>query len=147
MDGATYKSVTKHAAGGVGRNIAEGIYKLYGDVNLISAVGSDHFAQVLRQLMPAALQSNLIVDEKNATSLCSVIFDQVGDCKLILGDMDIHDSITPEALLTNSELFRRAPLIVMDSNLSKQAMNCTLELAQRFQVRMQNKIIKSLNIF
>lgn len=134
LDGATYKSITKHAAGGVGRNIAEGIFKLYGDVNLISAVGSDHFAQMLRQLSPAALQRNLIVDEKHATSLCSVIFDRFGDCKLILGDMDIHDSITPKALLDNSDLFRNAPLVVMDSNLSEQAMNCTLQLAQRFQL-------------
>ncbi|KAM8718125.1 hypothetical protein ACLKA7_004777 [Drosophila subpalustris] len=134
LDGATYKSVTKHAAGGVGRNIAEGIFKLHGDVNLISAVGDDHFAHMLRQLMPAALQRHLVVDERNATSLCSVIFDRSGDCRLILGDMDIHDSITPEALLAHSELFRQAPLIVMDSNLSEQAMSCTLQLAQRFQV-------------
>ncbi|XP_060655287.1 uncharacterized protein LOC132790646 [Drosophila nasuta] len=134
LDGATYKSVAKHAAGGVGRNIAEGIYKLYGEVNLISAVGNDHFAQMLRQLMPAALQSNLIVDMQHATSLCSVIFDRLGDCKLILGDMDVHDSITTAALKAKSELFSQAPLIVMDSNLSEQAMSSTLQLAQQFQV-------------
>ncbi|KAH8393859.1 hypothetical protein KR215_003821 [Drosophila sulfurigaster] len=134
LDGATYKSVAKHAAGGVGRNIAEGIYKLYGEVNLISAVGNDHFAQMLRQLMPAALQSNLIVDAQHATSLCSVIFDRLGDCKLILGDMDVHDSITTAALKAKSELFSQAPLIVMDSNLSEQAMSSTLQLAQKFQV-------------
>ncbi|XP_034101651.1 uncharacterized protein LOC117566216 [Drosophila albomicans] len=134
LDGATYKSVAKHAAGGVGRNIAEGIYKLYGEVNLISAVGNDHFAQMLRQLMPAALQSNLIVDAQHATSLCSVIFDRLGDCKLILGDMDVHDSITTAALKAKSELFSQAPLIVMDSNLSEQAMSSTLQLAQQFQV-------------
>ncbi|KAH8266510.1 hypothetical protein KR044_009295 [Drosophila immigrans] len=134
LDGATYKSLAKHAAGGVGRNIAEGIYKLYGEVNLISAVGSDHFAQLLRQLMPAALQSNLIVDAKQATSLCSVIFDQLGDCKLILGDMDVHDSITAEALADKAELFRQAPLVIMDSNLSEAAMMQTLQLAQQFEV-------------
>ncbi|KAH8360998.1 hypothetical protein KR093_006618 [Drosophila rubida] len=133
-DGATYKSEAKYAAGGVGRNIAEGIYKLYGDVNLISAVGSDHFAQMLRQLMPAALQSNLIVNAQQTTSLCSVIFDQLGDCKLILGDMDVHESITSAALEDKQQLFSQAPLIVMDSNISESAMASTLQLAQQFEI-------------
>ncbi|EDW03434.1 pseudouridine-metabolizing bifunctional protein C1861.05 [Drosophila grimshawi] len=134
LDGATYSAVTKQAAGGVGRNIAEGIYKLYGAVNLISAVGSDQLGHMLRQLMPAALQRSLIVDETHATSLCSLVFDQSGDCKLILGDMEVHDSITPEVLATQSDLFSDAPLIVMDCNISEQAMACTLQLAQKFQV-------------
>ncbi|EDW65007.1 uncharacterized protein [Drosophila virilis] len=134
LDGATYSAVTKQAAGGVGRNVAEGIYKLYGDVNLISAVGGDQLGHILRQLMPAALQSGLIVDKKCATSLCSLIFDQSGDCKLILGDMEVHRSITPEVLTARADLFRTAPLIVMDSNISEQAMASLLQLAQRYQV-------------
>ncbi|KAH8409518.1 hypothetical protein KR222_007702 [Zaprionus bogoriensis] len=134
LDGATYTAVAKQAAGGVGRNIAEGIYKLHGGVNLISAVGSDRFGDILRQLMPAALQRSLIVDAAQSTSLCSLVFDRTGDCRLILGDMQVHGSITPEALLQRVELFREAPLVVMDSNLSEQAMACTLQLAQRFHV-------------
>lgn len=134
LDGATYSGVAKQAAGGVGRNIAEGIYKLYGDVNLISAVGTDQLGQILRQLMPKTLQNGLIADENHATSLCSVVFDQLGDCQLILGDMEVHSSITPELLTERSELFRDAPIIVMDSNISEQAMTRTLELAQRYQV-------------
>lgn len=134
LDGATYKSVAKQTAGGVGRNIAEGIYKLHGDVNLISAVGNDRFGNILKQLMPPALHSSLIVDETQSTSLCSIIFDRVGDCKLLLGDMEVHNSITPEALEERVELFQSAPLIVMDSNLSEQAMTSTLQMAQRFQV-------------
>ncbi|EDW13083.1 uncharacterized protein Dmoj_GI21777 [Drosophila mojavensis] len=134
LDGATYSGVAKQAAGGVGRNIAEGIYKLYGDVNLISAVGRDQLGQILRQLMPQTLQNGLIVDESHATSLCSVVFDQSGDCKLILGDMEVHNSITPQLLKERSNLFRDAPLIVMDSNISEQAMTCMLELAEHYQV-------------
>lgn len=134
LDGATYKSVAKQAAGGVGRNIAEGIYKLHGDVNLISAVGNDRFGSILKQLMPPALHNSLIVDETQSTSLCSIIFDRVGECKLLLGDMAVHNSITPQALEKRKDLFREAPLIVMDSNLSEQAMATTLQMAHSFQV-------------
>lgn len=41
LDGATYHSTLKTSAGGVGRNIAEGLSKLNGNVQLISKVGND----------------------------------------------------------------------------------------------------------
>ncbi|EDV57247.1 pseudouridine-metabolizing bifunctional protein C1861.05 [Drosophila erecta] len=130
LDGATYSAVAKQAAGGVGRNIAEGIYKLYGDVNLISAVGNDQMGQTLLQMMPKALKRGLIVADNHNTSLCSLIFDKFGDCKLILGNMEIHQSITAETLQAHHQLFREAPLIIMDSNISEQAMASILQQAQ-----------------
>ncbi|KAH8412284.1 hypothetical protein KR009_000987 [Drosophila setifemur] len=134
LDGATYSAIAKQAAGGVGRNIAEGIYKLYGDVNLISAVGNDQMGQTLLQMMPQALQKGLILEETKATSLCSLIFDKFGDCKLILGNMDIHQSITPETLQAHHEFFREAPLVVMDSNISEKAMESILQLAEKNRI-------------
>ncbi|KAH8237881.1 hypothetical protein KR032_005417 [Drosophila birchii] len=130
LDGATYSAVAKQAAGGVGRNIAEGIYKLYGDVNLISAVGNDQMGHTLLQMMPQALKRGMILESNQNTSLCSLIFDKYGDCKLILGNMEIHESITPETLQAHHQFFADAPIIVMDSNISEQAMASILQQAQ-----------------
>ncbi|XP_017075888.2 pseudouridine-metabolizing bifunctional protein C1861.05 [Drosophila eugracilis] len=134
LDGSTYSSVAKQAAGGVGRNIAEGIYKLYGDVNFISAVGNDQMGQTLLQMMPKALHRGMILEDSHNTSLCSVIFDKFGDCKLILGNMEIHQSITPETLQAHHKLFREAPIIIMDSNISEQAMASILHQAQKNKI-------------
>lgn len=41
LDGATYRTSQKCSAGGVGRNLAEGLLKLHGNVKLISKVGAD----------------------------------------------------------------------------------------------------------
>lgn len=42
LDGATYHiSKFKSSGGGVGRNIAEGLSKLYGHVEFISKIGND----------------------------------------------------------------------------------------------------------
>lgn len=41
LNGATYAANLQSTAGGVGRNIADGICKLYGGAHLISAVGDD----------------------------------------------------------------------------------------------------------
>ncbi|XP_030384416.1 pseudouridine-metabolizing bifunctional protein C1861.05 [Scaptodrosophila lebanonensis] len=134
LDGATYTANAKQAAGGVGRNIAEAIYKLYGDVNLISAIGKDQLGKSLLEMMPAALQRGLVVDKERSTSLCSIIFDKFGDCKLILGNMEIHNSITAECLEAHTQLFAEAPLIVMDSNVSTEAMKGVLQQAQKYKL-------------
>ncbi|KAH8374353.1 hypothetical protein KR200_007885 [Drosophila serrata] len=134
LDGATYSAVAKQAAGGVGRNIAEGIYKLYGDVNLISAVGNDQMGHTLLQMMPKALKRGMILESNQNTSLCSLIFDKYGDCKLILGNMEIHQSITPETLQAHHQFFAEAPIIVMDSNISEDAMASILQQAQKNKI-------------
>lgn len=41
LDGATYRTSQKCSAGGVGRNLAEGLLKLHGNVEFISKVGAD----------------------------------------------------------------------------------------------------------
>jgi len=90
--------------------------------------------QTLLQMMPRALQRGLILADSHNTSLCSLIFDKFGDCKLILGNMEIHQSITPETLQAHHQLFREAPLIIMDSNISEQAMASILQQAQKYKI-------------
>lgn len=41
LDGATYHSNFKIHGGGVGRNIAEGLSKIHGHVQMISKIGTD----------------------------------------------------------------------------------------------------------
>lgn len=84
------------SGGGVGRNISEGICKLYGRSKLISALGSDSNGDFLRKQLSAETSSSIFTDREKATANCSVILDKFGDCKLCLGDMEIHKSITPE---------------------------------------------------
>ncbi|XP_037936541.1 uncharacterized protein LOC119670371 [Teleopsis dalmanni] len=133
LNGATYQIQTKQSAGGVGRNLAEGIFKLHGEANFISVVGNDELGKSLYKLIPKPLQQSVEIDNTNNTSLCSVIFDKSGDCKLILGNMDIHKSITPELVMQQEQVFQKAPLIIMDGNLSVQTMECVLELASKHQ--------------
>lgn len=41
LDGATYSSKSSACCGGVGRNLAEGIAKIFGGSTFLSAVGND----------------------------------------------------------------------------------------------------------
>lgn len=133
LDGATYCAKPTESAGGVGRNIAEGIFKLYGSANFISIIGNDQLGRSLLKMIPTQLRDSVMVDEECATSLCTLLFDKNGDCKIILGNMEIHDNITAEMIKRREEQISSAPIIVMDSNLSFEAMACILRLAQKHQ--------------
>lgn len=81
LNGATYQSERQISAGGVGRNIAEAIQRLAGNVNFISAVGKDPSSSLIRNSLPGA-SLYLAESSDQATCNCSVIFDQSGDCKV-----------------------------------------------------------------
>lgn len=86
----------KFSGGGVGRNIAEGLHKLYGAVSFISAFGKDQNGDFLRQTLPQHATRGSRISEILPTANCAVILDKDGDCKLCVGDMSIHGEITPE---------------------------------------------------
>ncbi|XP_061400047.1 uncharacterized protein LOC133335766 [Musca vetustissima] len=131
LDGATYQTKVKESAGGVGRNLAESIHKLHGDASFISVVGNDHTGKSLLQLMPPSLCSKIHLDDQNTTSICSILFDKNGNCKLCLANMDIHKSISGKLVEQHEEDFQKSPLIIIDGNLSVEAMGSILTLARR----------------
>lgn len=133
LNGATYNIDSKQSAGGVGRNLAEGIYKLHGSTNFLSIIGNDQLGHSLLNMMPSALQKDIHITDEKDTSLCSVIFDRFGDCKLVLGNMDIHEKLSSELILKHETDISQTPLIVIDANLPVGSIQTILELAQKYE--------------
>lgn len=48
----------------------------------------------LVNLLPKRCQHAIERDSEHATASCALVFDKIGDCKLLLANMDIHQSIT-----------------------------------------------------
>lgn len=65
-------------------------------MTLISAFGDDQNGEILRKTLPADATQSCKVSSEFATASCAVILDKARDCKLYVGDMDIHREITPE---------------------------------------------------
>lgn len=103
LNGATYKSETKFSGGGVGRNIAEGLEKLNGSVSFISAFGRDQNGEFLRKTLSHIATRGSRISDSYPTANCAVVLDNVGDCKLCVGDMSIHKEITPDLVRKMSE--------------------------------------------
>jgi sugar/nucleoside kinase (ribokinase family) len=96
LNGASYKAKYTNTPGGVGRNVAECLYKLNGTVSLISAFGNDQNGECLRKMMPSQMTMHSVISNSHETACFAVILDKNGDSKLHVGDMDIHGKITPD---------------------------------------------------
>lgn len=129
LDGATYHTQAKESGGGVGRNLAEAIYKLHGNASFVSVVGKDHMGQSLLQLIPETVRKCVLIDQQKTTSICSILFDKHGNCKMCLANMEIHKSISPELIQEQENEFKSTPLVVIDVNLRVDTIGKILELS------------------
>ncbi len=111
--------------GGVGRNIAENLCRLGRRVVMITALGGDANAQMVRQGCREHgidLSHSLTVREgRTSTYLC--LNDEQGEIVGAVSDMGIYEAITPDFLRTRLDVINRAALVVADANLTEEALS------------------------
>ena len=105
--------------GGVARNVAENLLRLGLDARLISVLGDDAFAAVLRQ-SAAAIGLDLsactsLAGQRTATYVS--LHGTDGDMGVAVNDMGILEQLTPQRLAPHRALLQRAALWVLDCNL------------------------------
>ncbi|CAH0722588.1 unnamed protein product, partial [Brenthis ino] len=128
MDGSTHPCKTEQCAGGVARNMAEALWRLRnGRTRLLTAIGEDDDGKYLQNIAPDLILDGCVV--KNArTAKYAALFDVNGECKLGLGDMDIHNQITIDLVNKHTDVLKAAPLIVIDGNVPTATMDHVLKL-------------------
>ena len=112
------------APGGVARNVAENLARLGHTTHLISAVGDDAFGRSLLDATRAAgVHTNACaVLAQHNTSIYLSVHNSQGDLALAVNDMDIVNSITPQFLTQHSALIKQAQMVMLDCNLSAEAL-------------------------
>lgn len=112
--------------GGVGRNIAHNMRLLELPVEMLTAIGSDSWAQQIedscRELGIGLSRSLHVPGGRTGTYLC--ISGPDGDMALGLCDTEIAGHISPAFIEKNLDLLNRAQLVVFDGNLTQEAMDC-----------------------
>lgn len=101
------------SAGGVTRNVCDNLARLGADVRLISAVGTDLYADVIRQECTAAGidVSQLCVAPGCASSTYLSILDEHGDMLVALSDMTVlQEHLTPEFWIAARSFCKTRPL-------------------------------------
>lgn len=110
--------------GGVGRNIAENLCRLGRRVVMITALGEDANAEMVRhncREVGIDLSHSLTVSGgRTSTYLC--LNDEAGEIVGAVSDMAIYEALTPEYLSTKLEVLNRAALVIADGNLSGETL-------------------------
>jgi pseudouridine kinase len=124
--------------GGVARNIAENLARLEIPTLLITALGDDSASRLILDHNQSAgidMSHALILPGEPASSYIAVL-DDTGDLAQAIADYHLAEQITPEYLMEKSALFQEAAMVVIDCNLSLDAMQTIFDLSQTHKVRI-----------
>ena len=117
--------------GGVARNIAHNLRLLGQNVRFITIFGGDIFGGLMyEQCKHIGLDLSLsehIKNERSGIYLC--INNQMGEMIAAVADTDIINHITPEFLEKRTGELNQSEMIVLDTNLSEDAIRFILENA------------------
>jgi pseudouridine kinase len=122
--------------GGVGRNVAENLARLGQSTVLISAVGRDPFgAQILEHTAGAGVNvDNVIVDAVHHSAAYLAVFDRQGSPAVAVDEMDIMNAVTPAHIYRRRGLFKGAATLMLDANLSVEALSSAIRTAKSYEV-------------
>ncbi len=113
------------APGGVARNVAENLARLGNSTHLLTAVGDDLYG---RSLLDATRQAGVDVSGSwvlagETTSTYLSLHGPDGDMAVAVNDMGILECITPERLAPCTPWVQQAAALVVDCNVSAQALD------------------------
>ena len=110
--------------GGVGRNIAENLSLLGRRVSLITIMGNDPYAQMIRDhCLKAGIDLQYsFTDPQEKTSAYLCINGQNGDLNVAVSDMSICDRLTPDKLEPLLPVLNHGSMVIADANLPEETL-------------------------
>ncbi len=126
------------AFGGVGRNIVENVKRMGNDVAFLSIFGDDDFSKSAKNslvTLGVELSGSRFLNEAS-NSVYLGVMDQDNDLYLGLNDMEIVKDLNPAYLKTKAEYINSFSLLVIDNNLSKEAITYLLTTYQNKTIIM-----------
>jgi len=134
--GTSNQGLVHSSLGGVGRNIAENLSRLGVPPVLLSAIGADGTG---KRLMAQTADSgvdirHVLVDATGRTGSYMAILDDRGAPAVSIDDMAILNQLTPRYINDRRRLVRDAALVVIDGNLSPEAIKTVFRLAHKYGV-------------
>ena len=110
--------------GGVGRNIAENLRLLGRKVSLITIMGEDTYAEIIREHCRNAgidLQYSF-TDPMGRTSAYLCVNEENGDLNVAVSDMAICEQLTPDKLEPLLPLLNHGSMVIADANLPEETL-------------------------
>lgn len=126
----------KNSAGGVGRNIAEGLARLGLRSSLLTSLGKDIAGSlILENCHQVGIDTSAVFVEKDmSTGTYLAINNQLGALTAAISDMTIIDSLTPDLLMKRSSSFEDCDEIVLEANLPEESIHWICQQAKNKSV-------------
>lgn len=128
-------SITK-SSGGVARNIAESLGRLGQSVTFLSVFGDDDDSRAMQDELSSAgvyHELSVIMPHHKADSYMS-IYDEAGSLITAVNDMPLIKAIDSDVIAHHQNKMKAADRIVIDANLSADALNAVCALARDNQL-------------
>ena len=115
--------------GGVGRNIAENLRLLGRKVSLVTIMGEDTYADVIREhCLNAGIDLQYsFTDPLGRTSAYLCVNEENGDLNVAVSDMTICDELTPAKLEPLLPVLNHGSMVVADANLPEETLKWIAE--------------------
>ena len=115
--------------GGVGRNIAENLCRLGRKVSLITVLGNDDYAEVIRgQCRNTGISLDCsFTDPMGRTSTYLCLNEKNGDLHAAIADMKICDQLTPERLEPLLPQLNSGSMVIADANIPEETLRWIAE--------------------
>ena len=126
------------APGGVGRNIAENLARLGDRVHLVSIVGRDALGDnLLEHTAAAGVRIEHVARTDQPTGTYTAVLDVDGELLVAIADMEATAELGPEQLHAARDVIATAGVLVLDGNLSREALDHALDLSVRGAHRLR----------
>ncbi|MCI2791511.1 MULTISPECIES: carbohydrate kinase [Staphylococcus] len=123
--------------GGVARNIAENLGKMGENVAFLTAAGNDSEWDMIDNLSSPFMNLDHVEQIEHAsTGSYTALINSEGNMEYGLADMEVYDRITPEFLIKRTHLLRKAKCIIVDLNLSKDAIDFLCAYSEKHHIKL-----------
>lgn len=131
VPGSSIPGTIKSTSGGVARNVAENLARLGESVVLLSALGNDGLGvRIQNRLKDACINTeHLIIVNGARTASYIALFDAERNPIYSIDDMNVMEQITAQLIYRKRTLIRQAKMVMLDSNLSEEAIASLMKQA------------------
>jgi len=134
FDGSTHKGKLQYSHGGVGRNIADALAYLDARPTFLSAVGQDKPGNSILGGNSKLDTSAVMIHPTAATATYTAIIDSKGECKFGIGDMAVHDQVSPQYIKSMEDKIAKSPMVVVDGNMPQETIDALFHLCHSHSI-------------
>ena len=126
-----------HSVGGVARNIGENLGRLGESVALITTRGDDGEWKTIHDLTAPFINLDFAEHIAGQSTGCyTALISHEGEMEYGFADMNIYDYLTPEVLIKQTYILKRAKCIIADLNTPKVSLDFLCAYAEKHDLNL-----------